>query len=268
MHSLFAILAVRHSDAVFTEFFDTAAPFSGIRIRPILGSRGGSGSNLVEGGIVADAVEKHLRENPEQSLGVACFSVAQRETIEDALHERGLTSATDTFAPNGERFFVKNLETVQGDERDVIFISVGYGYDSQNRMSDNFGPVSRDGGEPRLNVLISPARFRCVVFSSIGAGDIAADAKTRGTRMLREFLHYAETGKIAAGNITGADFDSPFEEAVALAIRKAGYRVAPQVGVSGFRVDLGVLDPEQSGRFVLGVECDGATYHSGRSAGP
>jgi hypothetical protein len=84
--------------------------------------------------------------------------------------------------------------------------------------------------------------------------------------MLREFLHYAETGKIAAGNITGADFDSPFEAAVALVIRQAGYRAAPQVGVSGFRVDLGVLHPEQEGRFVLGVECDGATYHSGRSA--
>ncbi|MGD0190765.1 MAG: DUF3320 domain-containing protein [Rhizomicrobium sp.] len=237
-----------------------------VRTPPGHYDRGGSGRNLVEANIVAEAVETHLREHAEQSLGVACFSVAQREAIEDALHERGLTSATDAFAPSGERFFVKNLETVQGDERDVVLISVGYGRDSLNRMSSNFGPVSRDGGERRLNVLISRARFRCVVYSSIGAGDIAADTKTRGTRMLREFLHYAETGKIAAGNVTGSDFDSPFEEAVALAIRRAGYRVASQVGVSGFRIDLGVFHPEEQGRFVLGVECDGATYHSSRSA--
>ncbi len=228
--------------------------------------RGGTGRNPVEATVVAEAVENHLRDHPKRSLGVACFSVAQREAIEDALYERGLTSAIDCFAPNGEQFFVKNLETVQGDERDVIYISIGYGYDSQNRMSSNFGPVSRDGGERRLNVLISRARLQCVVYTSIGAGDIPADANTGGARMLREFLHYAETGKIAAGQITGRDFDSPFEQAVARAIKEGGYSVEPQVGVSGFRVDLGVVHPDHPGRFVLGVECDGATYHGSRSA--
>ncbi len=126
--------------------------------------------------------------------------------------------------------------------------------------------MSADGGERRLNVLISRARQRCVVFSSIGAGDIRADAAPRGTRMLREFLDYAETGQIAAGVVTGQEYDSPFEEAVARVIRSNGYEVVPQVGVSGFRIDLGVADPTQPGRFVIGVECDGATYHSARSA--
>jgi very-short-patch-repair endonuclease len=216
--------------------------------------------------VVVEYVELHLREHPEQSLGIACFSVAQRDAIEDALYAAGLTSAAEAFSPNGERLFVKNLETVQGDERDVVFISIGYGRDPQGRISVNFGPVSADGGERRLNVLISRARQRCVVFSSISAGDIRADAAPRGTRMLREFLHFAETGIIAAGDVTGQEPDSPFEEAVARVIRSNGYDVVPQVGVSGFRIDLGVIDPTQPGRFVIGVECDGATYHSARSA--
>jgi very-short-patch-repair endonuclease len=228
--------------------------------------RGGTGRNQAEAQIVAEHVERHLRDHPDQSLGIACFSVAQRDTIEDALHAAALTSATEAFCPNGERLFVKNLETVQGDERDVVFISIGYGQDPHGRISNYFGPVSTDGGERRLNVLISRARERCVVFSSISAGDIRADGAQRGTRMLREFLHYAETGKIAAGDITGLDADSPFEEAVSRVIRSNGYEVASQVGVSGFRIDLGVIDPRHPGRFAIGIECDGATYHSARSA--
>jgi very-short-patch-repair endonuclease len=236
------------------------------RTQPNQYDRGGTGRNQAKAQVVAEHVERHLREHPDLSLGVACFSVAQRDAIEDAMYAAGLTSAAEAFCPNGERLFVKNLETVQGDERDVVFISIGYGRDAQGRMSINFGPVSTDGGERRLNVLISRARQRCVVFSSIEAGDIRIDAAPRGTRMLREFLHFAETGKISAGNVTGGEADSPFEEAVARVIRSDGYEVVPQVGVSGFRIDLGVIDPSQPGRFILGVECDGATYHSARSA--
>lgn len=228
--------------------------------------RGGTGRNQVEAELVANYVERHMLEYPEQSLGVACFSVAQRNAIDDALYSRRLTSAVEAFAPNGERLFVKNLESVQGDERDVIFISVGYGKDPQGRISANFGPISHDGGERRLNVLISRARTRCVVFSSILSADIPADAKPLGTRMLRDFLYFVETGKLAAGHVTDLGFDSPFEEAVARVIISAGYDVQPQVGVSGFRIDLGVLDPQRPGRFILGIECDGAIYHSARCA--
>jgi hypothetical protein len=124
------------------------------------------------------------------------------------------------------RYFVPG----KGDERDVIFISIGYGPDAQGRMTAGFGPLSSDGGERRLNVLISRARLQCSVFSSITAGDIPADTKPRGTRMLREFLYYAETKHIAAGQVNGADYDSPFEEAVAITIRRGGYEVSSQVG--------------------------------------
>jgi very-short-patch-repair endonuclease len=228
--------------------------------------RGGSGRNTVEAGLIAEAVEKYLAENPTRSLGIACFSVAQRDAIEDALQQRGLLPEAEAFAPKDERLFIKNLESVQGDERDVIFISIGYGRDAEGRMTAGFGPLSQEGGERRLNVLISRARQQCVVFSSINAGDIPADAKARGTRMLRDFLHFAETGNIAAGEDNGGDFDSPFEQAVALAIQRNGHQLVSQVGVSGFRIDLGILDPDKPGRFVLGVECDGAAYHSSRSA--
>jgi very-short-patch-repair endonuclease len=228
--------------------------------------RGGSGRNPVEADVIAAAIEQHIVNHPDRSLGVACFSVAQRDAIEDALQARGLLAAAEQFSPNGERLFIKNLEAVQGDERDVIFISIGYGFDAQGRMTAGFGPLSADGGERRLNVLISRARLQCVVFSSIGAGDIPTDVRARGTKMLREFLHFAETGHVAAGEVAAVDFDSPFEEAVAISIRRAGHDFRPQVGVAGFRIDLGILDPKRPGRFVLGVECDGAAYHSGRSA--
>jgi very-short-patch-repair endonuclease len=228
--------------------------------------RGGSGRNPIEANFIAEAIEKHLVNYPDRSLGVACFSVAQRDAIEDAMQARSIVTAADAFAPRGERLFVKNLETVQGDERDVIFISIGYGPDADGRMTLGFGPLSSDGGERRLNVLISRARERCVVFSPITSGDIPPDVRAHGTNMLRRFLHFAETGHIAAGEVTRAEYDSPFEEAVAIAIQRAGYNVIPQIGVSGFRVDLGIVHPRQPGRFVLGIECDGAAYHSGRSA--
>jgi very-short-patch-repair endonuclease len=156
---------------------------------------------------------------------------------------------------------------VQGDERDVIFISVGYGVaPNQSKPFLNFGPVSRDGGERRLNVLASRAREKCVVYSSITYGDIPADSAVRGTRMLRALLHYAETGNMGAGTLGDGGFESPFEEAVARVVREAGFHVHPQVGVKGFRIDLGVIDPAKPGEYILGIECDGAAYHSARSA--
>lgn len=201
------------------------------------------------------------------ALGVACLSVQQRDAIYDLIDKLGIRGDVEAFAPKDERLFVKNLEAVQGDERDVIFISVGYGVaPNQSRPFLNFGPVSRDGGERRLNVLASRAREKCIVFSSIAAADIPADTEVRGTRMLRSLLHFAETGKLGAGTFLGGEYDSPFEELVARVIREAGFHVHSQVGVSSFRIDLGVVNPARPGEYVVGVECDGATYHSARSA--
>jgi very-short-patch-repair endonuclease len=229
--------------------------------------RGGSSRDLVQAEKVAQAIKEQITSHPNKSLGVACLSAQQRDAVDDMIDKLGLRGEVEAFSPKDERLFVKNLEAVQGDERDVILISVGYGVaPNQSHPFLQFGPVSREGGERRLNVLASRAREKCVVFSSITAADIPADMSVSGTRMLRSLLHFAETGKLGAGTLKGGEFESPFEEAVGRAIREAGYHVHPQVGVSSFRIDLGVIHPARPGEYLLGVECDGATYHRARSA--
>ena len=232
--------------------------------------RGGAANNVREARRVAQAVIDHARERPELTLGVGTFSVRQRDAILDQLEQLRLQNPdTEPFLADGgmEAFFVKNLESVQGDERDVMFISVGYGPDKSGYMAMDFGPLANEGGERRLNVLITRARQRCVVFSSIRARDIdLARARSVGARVLKKFLQYADTGNLEVGIASRRSADSPFEEEVARALRSQGFEVEHQVGVAGFFIDLAVRDPEAQGRYLLGIECDGATYHSSRSA--
>jgi very-short-patch-repair endonuclease len=165
--------------------------------------------------------------------------------------------------------FVKNLENVQGDERDVIIISIGYGPRIIGARLDSmhFGPVSAEGGERRLNVLFTRARVRCEVFTSFNSEDIDLARTTKeGARVLKRYLRFAERGTLDLPLPTGAGADSPFEEAVARAIVEIGFGVEAQVGSAGFKIDLAVKHPDQPGRYILAVECDGATYHSARWA--
>ncbi|MCY3932329.1 MAG: DUF3320 domain-containing protein [Acidobacteria bacterium] len=228
--------------------------------------RGRRRNNPREAEAVVDEVLRHVRERPGLSLGVVALSVAQRDTIEDRVeYMRSRLPELDAFCGDNrnEPFFVKNLENVQGDERDVIFISIGYGRDADGYMAQSFGPVSGAGGERRLNVLFTRAKRQCRVFSSIRYEDIRLDAaKHRGPRVLRRFLKYAQTGEMDVALQSGREMDSPFEHAVANALADHGYKVAAQVGSSGFRIDLAVRDPDHEGRFLLAVECDGARYHS------
>ena len=228
--------------------------------------RGKRRNNPREAQQVAEQVLAHARQHPDETLGVVALSVAQRDTIRNRLEfMRAEYPELDAFCREGkdDAFFVKNLENVQGDERDVIFISIGYGKDADGYMSQNFGPVSSEGGERRLNVLFTRAKKRCRVFSSIRHFDIRVDATRRaGTRVLNRYLKYAETGELDIPVLEGAEMDSRFEEAVAKALQSYGYRVAAQVGSSGFRIDLAVYDPDDEGRFLLAVECDGRRYHS------
>jgi very-short-patch-repair endonuclease len=232
--------------------------------------RGGTRTNVGEAKDIAVAVMKHARELPDLSLGVVAFSVAQRDAIEVQLEIlRRADSSCEAFFGSGrlEPFFVKNLENVQGDERDVIFISVGYGKNQDGYMSMHFGPLSNDGGERRLNVLISRAKKAMDVFSNFTAGDVDLNrAKARGVVALKHFLAYAETGILEQPYSTDKEPDSPFEEAVIKALHLRGYQLEPQVGTAGFFVDIGVVNPEKPGSYLLGIECDGATYHSSRSA--
>ncbi|MDC4227117.1 MAG: DUF3320 domain-containing protein [Candidatus Manganitrophus sp.] len=231
---------------------------------------GASGTNRVEAKAICRAVVEHARKNPQLSLGVAAFSVRQRQAILDELElirrENPDIEAFFSDHPT-EPFFVKNLENVQGDERDVIFISVGYGRDVHGYMAMRFGPLSNEGGERRLNVLISRAKKRCEVFSSITADDIDLErASGRGVASLKTFLSFAQTGRLAISRASGLEEQSPFEEAVRHGVESLGYEVHTQVGIAGFFIDLGIVDRERQGRYVLGIECDGAAYHSSRSA--
>ena len=204
------------------------------------------------------------------SLGVGTFSVAQRDAVLDEL-ERLRKSAPELEAFCARRgqdeFFVKNLESIQGDERDVVFISVGYGKDAAGNFSMNFGPLNNDGGERRLNVLITRARERCVVFSSIRGEDIDLQrSSARGVAALKHFLEFASSGNLDAVRAPATGTASSFERQVADAIRGLGYGVETSVGDAGFRIDIAVQDPEAPGKFLLGIECDGEEYAGARCA--
>jgi hypothetical protein len=230
--------------------------------------KGGKRDNRKEGESIVDRVVEHARANPSHSLGIVTFSFAQRNLITELLELRRRQDATlDRFLREGqsEDLFVKNIENVQGDERDVILVSVGYGpVVAGGRLSSmSFGPVNGEGGERRLNVLFTRARIRCEVFSSFDPGDIDLSRTAgEGPRILKRFLEFAKNGRLEAVSPTGLDSDTPFEEDVADVIRGYGFLADPQVGSAGFRIDLGIRHPERPGTYILAVECDGATYHS------
>ena len=213
---------------------------------------------------------EHAQGRPDLTLGVAAFSLSQARRMEDEVEfRRRADPSTEAFFADHpeEPFFVKNLENVQGDERDVVLISVGYGKMEGGHMPMNFGPLNQEGGERRLNVLITRARRRLEVHADFGADDLdLARSSARGVDALKTFLKYAETGLLDVPRASGREADSPFEESVADALRARGYNVAHQVGSAGFFIDLAVIDPRRPGRYLLGIECDGSTYHSARSA--
>lgn len=250
-------------------------PDYGLKFRRVAGvyARGGSGvgrqgTNRIEAEAVVDAIAEHARRWPELSLGVVAFSKTQANMLTEVLElRRRQDPELDAFLREGkaEDIFVKNIENVQGDERDVILISVGYGPQEPNGRlaSMSFGPVNGEGGERRLNVLFSRARVRCEVFASFDPGDIdPTRVRNVGPRVLKRFLDYAKTGVSEIHAPTGEDADSPFEEDVASVIQSLGFLADAQVGSAGFRIDLGVRHPDRPGQYLLAVECDGAAYHS------
>ena len=231
--------------------------------------RGGSGKNLKEAEIVAAKIMEHALSYPNLTLGVGTFNLSQMEAVLDQveiLRKQNPLSEDSFFRAHPEEpFFVKNLENIQGDERDVIFISVGYGRDVNGRLTMNFGPLNHDGGQKRLNVLITRARRRCEIFTNLVADDIDAGIANFGVEALQCYLKYAETGNLDVPKSEG-DAESPFEIEVANALRGRGFEVVHQIGAAGYRIDLGIIDSERPGRYLLGIECDGSTYHRSQSA--
>lgn len=236
--------------------------------------RGGKKNNMIEAKRVAQLAFEHFRRHPNRSLGIVTFSEAQQNAVDAAIRQMRLnnTAYEKFFADSVEEpFFIKNLENVQGDERDTIIFSIGYAKDNHGVMYMNFGPLSREGGYRRLNVAITRAKFNVKLVGSIQATDIDLDkTSAEGVKLLRSYIEYAQQGIKAIEKELDynyeLNFDSPFEESVYDFLSAKGYDVVTQVGCSGFRIDMAVKHPTQSGKFAIGIECDGATYHSSRTA--
>ncbi|WP_435348555.1 DUF5797 family protein [Haloarchaeobius sp. HRN-SO-5] len=237
--------------------------------------RGGSRRNEVEAQRVIDLIEEHAEEHSDRSLGVVAFSSAQEQAIRDALAERREeSSALDTFVSRDDvldEFFVKNLEMVQGDERDRMIFSIGYGPDQDGTISTNFGPLNQSGGERRLNVAVTRAKEQITVVCSMLPGDIdLSGSNSTGAAHFKNYLEYARNGDRSLvrndHGVDALDSEAPFEEAVYEALESEGYDVVSNVGSSSYSIDLAIEHPTQPGKFVLGIECDGAAYHSSKTA--
>jgi len=237
--------------------------------------RGGKRDNRIEAGVVADLVIEQFMAHPDRSLGVVAFSQAQQDAIIEILdyklklYERKkpeLDALMDDDRP--DPFFVKNLENVQGDERDTMIFSVGYGRDEKGTMALNFGPLNQEGGARRLNVAITRAKRTVKVVSSITSADIGVtDATPAGVRLLRDYLDYAYVkGERVALTATDIAAEEKVEESIAQALNARGYKAIRRVGKSGVRVDVGIMDPGGRDRFILGILCDGPAYRDARTA--
>ncbi|MND67391.1 ATP-dependent RecD-like DNA helicase [compost metagenome] len=277
--SLIAFSNQRYYESKLVTFPSPVTNDRAVKLHAIAGvySKGGSRTNLIEARAVVTDVVARLRSpgfrESKLTIGVVTFNGEQQKLIEDLLDEarRKEPSLEAYFADTElEPLFVKNLESVQGDERDIIYFSTTYGRDATGALAMNFGPINRPGGERRLNVAITRARHELCVFASLQPEQIdLTRTQAIGVRDLKHFLEFAQRGPRAlAEAVTGSvgGFDSPFEEAVARALTSRGWQVHTQVGVSAFRIDLGVVDPDAPGRYLAGVECDGATYHRSATA--
>lgn len=234
------------------------------------------GTNPREAQKVAELVFEHFRKyGKNRSLGVVAFSESQQSAIEAAIIDyRRKNDIYEQFFNEDEEeaFFIKNLENVQGDERDTIIFSVGYAKDESGKMYMNFGPLNRVGGERRLNVAVTRAKHNVKLVASILPTDIDLErTKAIGVSLLRSYLEFAQQGVDALINEVTynsqiIDCESPFEESVYDYLSTRGYQVQTQVGCSEYRIDMAVKHPTLKGKFAIGIECDGAAYHSSRTA--
>lgn len=235
------------------------------------GIGGKTNSPEAEVGAVVDLVRQHFRQHPDETLGVITFGVAHQHRIEAALEEVARNDESlrsSLFSDQEERFFVKSIERVQGDERDAVILTVGYGKNVDGKLRYFWGPLLQDGGERRLNVAISRARRRMTLVSSFTADDVPADGHhSAGFQLMYRFIRFmASGGKELDGGPDRSIALNPFEIDVRDRLTKAGMSLDPQVGVGSYRIDFAARHPEQPGRHVLAIEADGASYHSGHTA--
>ena len=230
-------------------------------------------TNEKEAEFVVDLIYRNLEEYPERSLGVVAFNMAQQALIDNLLSKRRQSMPEKEYLfKNNEKepIFIKNLETVQGDERDTILFSIAYGMDKQGRLLYNFGPLNYAGGERRLNVAVTRAKCNVQLISSMRYSDIDLKrAVSNGARLLREYLDFAENGNIALERMTQEPSfetkESDFEKEIKDFLCSKGYKVDSRIGCSEFKVDIG-LKASEGEDYVLAIECDGDTYHTSDNA--
>ncbi|MGI6261830.1 MAG: DUF3320 domain-containing protein [Acutalibacteraceae bacterium] len=234
--------------------------------------RGKTKQNRAEAQAVVNEIARRLRDPMlcKQSIGVVTFSSVQQNLIDDMLLELfAANSELETVSDRMyEPIFIKNLENVQGDERDVVLFSVGYGPDNEGKVALNFGPLNQDGGWRRLNVAVTRARQEMVVFSVIRPEQIdLSRTRSDGVAGLRAFLEYAMRGRDAlAAPVRGTASEVSLNVSIAEALNRAGLQVHPSIGCSEYKIDLAVVNPERPGEYILGIMCDGDNYRDAGTA--
>jgi hypothetical protein len=251
--------------------FPTAAssPDLGVENIYVGGRYLGGGTNPDESQAIVDRARQLIERDPSRSMGLVTTNTDQRELVLEVFEKlassnRKVADFRARWQDTLEPLFVKNLENVQGDERDTILISTVFGPGETGKVAQRFGPINSESGHRRLNVLFTRAKRKLVLVTSLRSADVlVSPTSNKGVKVLKDFLEFASTGRVDAGIETGHAADSDFEIHVADRLRQAGYDPVPQVGVDGFRIDIGVRHPSWPNGFLAGVECDGATYHSG-----
>lgn len=277
--SLIAFSNARYYNNELITFPAAVTDVTAVKLVPVAGvyARGSSQTNEIEARAVVDRLVEHYAAVQEgdavKTVGVVTFNANQRDLITSLFDAklRGNPELEQKVRSHGlEELFIKNLETVQGDERDLILFSTTFGRDGTGRFLMNFGPLGKPGGERRLNVAVTRARRAVEVFSSMSAEDIdLGRSRAKGVADLKAYLAYAAHGPVSLAresSPTGRGIESPFEAEVRDVLVEAGWDVHTQVGCANFRIDLAVIDPDAPGRYLVGVECDGASYHGWATA--
>lgn len=248
------------------------SPTTGLNLVETGGVYMGAGLNPTEAQVVVDHAIRFMIEHPGQSLGIVAVNSKQQERIEtllrDAIAVNPHAQAYEAKYKGGlDELFIKNLDNVQGDERDVIFVSTVYGPTETGQFHQRFGPINNEGGARRLNVLFTRAKYRMTIFTSMNPDMIVHHGRKEGVEVLKNVLKFAKTGRMPIRETVDAEeAENFFEDWFLQKLRAAGYEADPQVGTGGYRVDIGVRHPEKPGTYILGIECDGATYHSSKVA--
>ena len=263
--SLIAFSNMKYYDNKLFTFPSVNDMRSAVRFVPVEGSydKGRTKQNRAEAECVVNEIIARLKSGSKESIGVVTFSSVQQNLIDDMLSEAFVKypELEDMDRASAEPVFIKNLENVQGDERDIILFSVGYGPDKQGKVSMNFGPLNREGGWRRLNVAVSRARKEMIVYSTLRPEQIdLSRTRSEGVAGLKAFLEFAQRGSGTLAVKAGSSGREPdyLVKQISSELKKMGYTVRTDIGCSEYRIDLGIADPEDPEKYLLGIMLDGS----------